>query len=379
MVIDTFNRANGGTIATMRLVEGLRKRGHTFNIVASRSDEPDFFEVPGFYLPGTRESQEKMNFPFGVPDKKVLREAFEDADLVQVQFPFFLGYGAAKLARAMGKPLLGGFHVQPQNIISAMGKESPFLEWMIFRIFNFFLFNRAPVVHCPSRFAAKMLKQNGVRSRLRVVSNGIPTEIKAKSYPRPEEFGDNLVLINIGRHALEKRQMLILDAVKHSRYADKITLMLFGRGEMSDALIAGGKDMPRKPVIRYASEEEKLLYLNTADLYVHASIVELESLSCLEAVGCGLPCLVANSPHSAAVQFAPDKRFIFNKDDRAQLIERIEYWYEHRQELRAIREKVLTMADQYLFERCIDQMDALYKKMANKEPISDLIPEPEVI
>jgi hypothetical protein len=51
--------------------------------------------------------------------------------------------------------------------------------------------------------------------------------------------------------------------------------------------------------------------LDTADLFVHSSIVELESLSSLEAIGCGLTCLVSDSKYSAARQFALDERFLF--------------------------------------------------------------------
>ncbi len=310
IVVDTFNKANGGTIATMRLVEGLKKRGHEFTIVATKSvEEERFHKVKGFFLPGTEESQTKMDFMFGVPEKDVLRKAFADVDLVQIQFPFYLGYGAAKIAKQMDKKVMGAFHVQPQNILSAMGKESRFMESMMHKLFNFLLFNRVPLVQCPSQFAADMLWRNGCDSALRVVSNGIPEEYVADKHDRPDFYGDNLVLLNVGRHALEKRQSLLIEGVRRSKYAEKITLMLCGKGEMTDELVRLGNDLPNTPVIRYVTHEEKLQYLNTAHMYVHGSIVELESLSCLEAIGCGLPCLIGDSSYSAAPQFALDDRF----------------------------------------------------------------------
>jgi glycosyltransferase involved in cell wall biosynthesis len=241
-----------------------------------------------------------------------------------------------------------------------MGKESRLMEWTIHRLFNFLLFGRVPLVQCPSQFAADMLRRNGCDSELRVVSNGIPGEYVVRSHERPDFYADNLVLMNVGRHALEKRQSLIIDGVKRSRYADKITLMLCGKGEMTDELVRLGDELPNKPLIRYVSNEEKLQYLNTADLYVHGSIVELESLSCLEAVGCGLPCLIGDSRYSAAPQFALDDRFLFHRDDADHLARRIDYWYEHKDELRASRARVLEMAEQYRFERCLDLMEDIY-------------------
>ena len=94
-----------------------------------------------------------------------------------------------------------------------------------------------------------------------------------------------------------------------------------------------GEKLPVKPFIGYVSHEDKLMYLNSADLYLHSSVVELESLTCLEAIGCGLPCLIGNSPYSAATQFALDDRFIFKMDDADDLAEKIDYWYKNRNEL----------------------------------------------
>ncbi len=379
IVVDTFNRANGGCIATMRLVEGLKKRGHEFTIVATKSLEQErFYQVKGFFLPGTKEAQDKMDFMFGVPEKEVLRKAFADVDLVQIQFPFYLGYGAAKVARKMGKKVMGAFHVQPQNIIAAMGKESRFLEWTMHKLFNFLLFNRVPLIQCPSHFASDMLWKHGCDGALRVVSNGIPQEYVTGDYERPDFYGDNLVLMNVGRHALEKRQSLLIDGVKGSKYADKITLMLCGLGEMTDELVRRGDELPNPPLIRYVSNREKLQYLNTADMYVHGSIVELESLSCLEAIGCGLPCLISDSSYSAAPQFALDDRFLFHKDNAGDLAAKIDYWYEHKDELRASRAKVLEMAEQYRFERCLDLMEDVYAEFERERSDFEPALQPEM-
>ena len=369
IVIDAFNDGNGGCVATRRLAEGLKKRGHMITVVATKSVQKErFFQVKGFGLPGMEESLRNMDFQFGIPEKDVLRKAFADVDLVQIQFPFYLGYGAAKVAKAMKKTVIGAFHVQPQNVLGAMGKESRFLEFILFKIFNFFLLNRTPFIQCPSRFSADFLEKNGCRRTLKVVSNGIMADYVATEHARPHWFGDKLVLINVGRHALEKRQSLLIQGIKRSKYADKIQLILCGKGEKTETLKKMGSELPVKPFIQYVSHEDKLKYLNTADLFILPSIVELESLVCLESIGCGLPCLIGNSRYSAATQFALDERFIFKSDDADSLAEKINYWYEHRGQLKDIRKKVLVMAENYRFEKCLDKMEAMYAEAihANK-------------
>jgi glycosyltransferase involved in cell wall biosynthesis len=253
-----------------------------------------------------------------------------------------------------------------------MGKESAVMEKVLTWVFNFFLLNRAPIIQCPSQFAADLLKKTKCRQPTRVISNGIPADYVPKAYPRPEFFGDNLVLMNVGRHALEKRQSLLIEGVKRSKYASKIKLLLCGKGELTEKLVSMGSELPVSPMIRYVTHEEKLQYFNTADLYIHGSVVELESLACLEAIGCGLPCLIGDSPHSAASQFALDPRFIFKFDDADNLADKINYWYENRAELAILRDQVLRMAEKYRFERCLDKFEALYREAQRN--VSNAIP-----
>lgn len=371
IVIDSYNDANGGTIATKRLVKELRTRGHKVSIISAIHEDPsdpDFYQVKGFVLPGTEASQENMKFLFGRNDKKVFRQVMKDADLIQIQFPFLMAIGAAKSARRLGKPLVGAFHVQPQNIMAAMGKTSKVLERILWASFKFLLFKRVPVIATPSQFAADLLKSEGVKARMFPISNGIPTEYYKDHAVRPDWFGDKMVLLNIGRHAYEKRQILLIEAVSRSKHASQIQLILAGRGERTAEMEALAEKLPVKPVIRYITPEEKFLFLNTADLYVLGSIVELESLSCLEAIGCGLPVLVSDSKYSAASQFALDERFKFRSDDADDLARQIDYWFENRDELRSevMKTRVLEEAEKYRFAKAVDEYESFIGSIAGR-------------
>jgi glycosyltransferase involved in cell wall biosynthesis len=369
IVIDTYGQANGGTITTVRMVEELKARGHEVSIVTTGKHEEDgFYEVPGFAPPGVKESMENSEFLFGRGDKDVYREAFEGADLVQIQFPFLMARKAIKVAKRMKVPVIGACHVQPQNIIAAMGKESAILERILFALFNFSLFKQVHAIHCPTTFAAEMLREHGSKAHMRVISNGIPHDYVPHDYPRPDWFGERFVVMNVGRHAMEKRQELLIEGVLRSKYKDNIQLVLCGRGEDTEKLKKKGEALPVKPFIEYVSHEDKLTFLNITDLYLHASVLEVESLSCLEAIGCGLPCLIGNSPNSAASQFAQDDRFIFEMDNADELASKIDYWYENRNKLPDIRETILRTAKLYRLNRCIDLIEVFYQDVVNHHP-----------
>lgn len=369
IVIDSWNDGNGGVVATKRLVQELMTRGHHLRVVSTGSHEGEypyeFFQVPGFTPPFVRESLEKMDFLFANGETSVLRRAFEGADLVQVQFPFFIAREAVKIAKEMGIPVTGANHVQPANILGAMGKESRTLEWILEFFFDLALYNQVDAIQCPSIFAANLLTRMGNKSHLRVISNGIPHEYQPVRAQRPEWFGDRLVLLNVGRHALEKRQELLIEGVLRSKYSNNIQLLLCGKGENTDMLTERGKALPVPPLVEYVSHEDKLLYLNTADLYVHSSVVELESLSCLEAIGCGLPCLISDSRHSAASQFAIDDRFLFRMDDANSLAAKIDHLYEQRVTLRNLRKSVIAMAEHYRMDTCITAMEEFFIDVIN--------------
>jgi len=54
IAIDSFNNANGDTIATKRMVEELKLRGHKVSIISAIHENPqdlNFYQIPGFVLP----------------------------------------------------------------------------------------------------------------------------------------------------------------------------------------------------------------------------------------------------------------------------------------------------------------------------------------
>ena len=388
IVIDAWNKGNGGVVVTHTLVSELQARGHEISLVTTAGEAASKFngkltEVAGMYLPGIRESLESMGFKFGVGmrQNKKYRKAFKGADLIHVVFPFFMSRNAANVAKRMKIPVMGAAHIQSQNLTGAMGKDNKTLDWLFNTWFNFQLFNRVPAIHCPSQHAADLLRSKGCKAHLRVISNGIPREfVPMKDARRPAFFGDKFVILNIGRHAMEKRQESIINAVLKSKYKEHILLLICGRGEDTKKLIERGKELPVEPLIKYISEEEKHLFYNTCDLYVHASGVELESRTCLEAVGSGTPCLIEDAPHSASSQFALDDRFLFSSNGRDEMTAKIDYWFEHRQELPGLKGAILKSAEKYRIDKAVDAMEKLYEDVVKSHFQSEaLLPKEEKI
>jgi len=261
----------------------------------------------------------------------------------------------------MGVPVLGACHIQSQNMTGAMNSDNTLGDWFFNTWFNFELFKRVQAIHCPSPFAADLIKSKGSTAHFRVISNGIPRQYVPMEKEKPEFFGDKFVLLSIGRLAYEKQQTMMIEALKKSKYKDDIQLLICGKGPSEEELIKQAEGLPVPARISFISDEEKMIYLNTADIYLHSSLIELESLSCLEALGSGLPCLIGNSPLSAASQFGLNEKFVFQFDDVDELASKIDYWYENRDELKEMKKKALEMAENYRMDKVIDSMEQLHR------------------
>lgn len=361
MVLDTFGDVrNGGVISTQRFTDMLRKDGHRVTIISTGEEAADQVTLKAFYPPFAKAVMQRMNFIFAWPDREKIRDAIRDVDVVHVQFPFYLGFVAAAAAKRLGKPLVSTFHVQAEQLLHNVGVKNKRLIQLIYRIFLRYLYNKADVVICPSRFAEEEIKRYGLKAPSVVISNGVTHEYRPLEFSR--KYPDKFVILNVGRNAAEKRQEWLIRAVANSRYKDNIQLIIAGNGplrghliHLSETLLGGTVDF------EYLPPGEVIRLYNTSDLYVHCAEVEVECMTALEAMACGLPLLIANAPLSAAKQFALGDKHLFSTPE--ELTRRIEYWYEYPEALRQAKTEYLGFAEQYRIEASYEKLKTVYRTL----------------
>lgn len=312
-VTDTFDGGiAGGVVSALRFVEGLRRR-HDVTVVATGLPAPGKVVIPGFQLP--LRSMRENRFTFGWPLRSRLEKVFADVDVVHLNFPFMLGFGALRIARRMGVPTVAAFHVQPENVLMNLGIRSPLLARWGYRRWVQGFFDLADAVVCPSDFAAERLRSFGLTVPAWVVSNGAPGQRTRASVRRMLRRPDPAVVLCVGRLAREKRQDVIIDAVARSRYRNQIRLVMAGAGPLEQALRERAQRHGLAMELGYVSDTRLAELYAEAHLFVHASEVELEGIAVLEAMAAGLPVLVADAPDSAARRWAAGKDFLFRPGD----------------------------------------------------------------
>jgi len=380
-VTDTWDGAgrNGGVSSARRFVAALRRRHQVTVVTAGDAEKASEDQVilPSFYVPGFRRVMEANGFPFAWPTRRRLEEVFRASDLVHIQFPFPLGVRAAALARRLGRPVVAGFHVQAENILYNVGLRSGLLAAWTYRLFLRTLYNKADEVICPSPFALEELRRYGLHVPAVVISNGITDAFRPEPAERPERHRGRFLVLAVGRLAREKRLDVVIEGVRRARNAGRIQLVVTGSGPVAARVARLGAGLPLPAEVSFVSDEELLRLLRTADLLVHASEVELEGMAVLEALGCGLPALVADAPLSAARQFAASSDFLFRPGDPDDLARHLDLLVERPGAVAAARERCLALRPEYAFEESVRRQEAVYLRVARRSVPTPAAPPAE--
>lgn len=365
LIIDQFDADNNGTtISAKRFATHLREHGNEVRIVSTGAASDDKYVVSEWKMPIAADLIRKQGFAFGKPEVSVLQEAIRWADIVHFMMPFALSVEGLKVCEELHVPHTAAFHVQPENITSSIGlKDASLINHRIYQLFRDKFYNRFTHIHCPSEFIAGQLRQNEYTAQLHVISNGVePDFCYRRGEPKRYEWRNRFVIMMIGRLSVEKRQDIIIEAVKRSKYHNRIQLVFAGQGPTQDELEKQSRDLLHRPLFRFFSKAELLDMLAQTDLYVHAADIEIEAISCIEAFSTGLVPVIARSPRSATPQFALDKRSLFIPGDAQDLAETIDYWIDHPEERLRMEPQYAEAGKKYAISRSIELAEAMFRQ-----------------
>lgn len=371
-VIDTYDTSNNGTsISAQRFAAELRTRGHEVMILTTGEPGEHRFTLPTFKMPVFQPLMDKHNFNFAYTDMEVIRKAVEWSDIIHCFLPFAVEIEAKRYADKIGKPSTAAFHIQPQNMTSSVGLgKTDWVNEIFYHNFRLLLYDKFRHVHAPSYFMAEEIRKRGYKAKVHVISNGIQDDfIEAGKhnidYGKPArlpQYEGKYVIMMVGRLSQEKRQDVIINAVKYSRYADKIQLVFAGNGPEKAHYEELGKQLKNPPQFVYLSKAELIEQLGQVDVYVHASDMESEAISCIEAFATGLVPVIANSEVSATPQFALDGRSLFLPGNPKDLARAWDYWLDHPNE-RAYMEKLYAKsAKQYSLKNSVDKFEEMLQE-----------------
>ena len=362
--VDLFEGVKtGGVISAQRFVKALRER-HDVTVIAGGPHRDGLVGLPQFTIPPFGKVMRQMGFVFAWPSRAAIEPVLRRADVLHVQFPFWLGVRAAGLARRLGTPVVAASHLQPENMFHNVGVHSDWLNDRTWRLFISTLSGKADHLVVPTAFGLAELRRRGLSVPADVVSNGIPPQFHPGPGQRSPAHRDRFVVLAVSRLAREKRIDVLIEAVRRARNAARIQLVICGAGPEQARLRRAASSLPTPAEFRVVEVDDVPGVLRAADLLVHASEIELEGMAVLEALGTGLPTLVADAPFSAAARLAIGDDFRFRPGDAAALAARIDHLVEHPERLAEARQASLEAAGGLRLEASIAKLEAIYQRVA---------------
>ena len=336
---NAYHSGNGQSVAVKAIIAALREHGVDARLMAIANPDPNGPQ-PDFPL-------EHWKFPLLEPiiyanglayakiDRKKIRVAVEWADIVHLQEGLPLQGAVLNEALRKGKPLTATYHVFAQNFNANLGfSKNSIINWPLMYLWRRFVFDPCTDIQCPTPAVRDQLQKEGYKSRLHVISNGIaiPEEpVKAT----PVSPNGTIDLLCVGRLSKEKSQDTLLNAMRYSRYADRIHLVFAGRGtkekkyrKMADRLYREGILKTPASFGFYTHEELRDL-ARKSYLYIHCAWVEVEGLSCLEAIREGAVPVIAEGEMIGTSVFALCPESLYPVYDSKALAGRIDWWIEH--------------------------------------------------
>jgi len=316
---------SGVGVTLLRLTDALHARGHQVMVYSATYALP-----PG--IPDRPEVHRSPSVPFFLyPDVQWafprLREVVDDLgafrpDVVHVATEFSLGIAGVKAARQLGLPIIASAHTDYDQYAARYG-----VTWALRAGWHYlrWFYGQAYRVLCPSRIYEEAVHAHGVR-HTGIWSRGVDPEVfspafRSEAYRSALGLGpDDLLVTYIGRIAREKNLGLLLEAwetLAPERGAAK--LVLVGRGPLEDDIRR--REIPGFHVTGLLQGAALSAAYASADVFAFPSPSETFGNSLLEAMGSGLPSLVAGS--GGVMEFAEHDRnaWLVEPDSAASIVD----------------------------------------------------------
>ena len=370
-----YTKGNGLVASAQRTVKKLIEAGEDVKVLSAPNKDPDGpqpdFMLEDYHLPIVDSLVEKQGYSFSNTDKSVITKAIEWADVVHLDEPFAVQMVAGKIAKKMKKPITGTYHLHPENVFASIGLGHEILiNYITFTLWKRTVFDRCDILQCPTQNVYERLKRHHAKAELRVISNGLVIEdlMRRSEHPVARKISDaKYNIITIGRYSREKNLKTLLKAMKYSKYSQDIQLIIAGQGPKEKSLRRRADKLVKKGYIKYPPKfgfyklDDLQKFSTTADLYVHCAYIEVEGLSCMEAIQVGLVPIIAKGKYTATSQFALSEKSIYQQRKPKDLASKIDYWFDHDEERKQEAKKYIGIGEKYNIDYSIEQLRKMFK------------------
>lgn len=378
VVNNYYASGNGLSASARRTVQYLREAGQEVRVLSGRNHEaetpqPDYV-LGDFHVPVFDGLVQSNGYKFARTDILTIRKAVKWADVVHLEEPFIIQMVTARIAKLHGVPCTATYHLHPENLFCAINLgEWKFLNENMLRAWRDLVFDHCSDIQCPTENVMERLQKFGFKARLHLISNGIIPDTNIRPAANAQDPSKPFLVVCIGRLSVEKDQPTLLEAMKYSKYADRIQLYFAGRGPEADAIEEKAHKLYEDgivkydPIFRFHDREGLRELAAKADLYIHCATVEVEGLSALEALQQGVVPVIAKGELTATSQFALDEHSLFPARDPKELAACIDYWLDNPTERQEMGERYAESTEDYDIHKSIAALIDMFQSAVNRK------------
>jgi glycosyltransferase involved in cell wall biosynthesis len=309
---------SGVTVSTETLARGLGAAGHEVLLVAPRpaegaapgtagaqGPEPAYAWLPSYQAPPPVPPGYRMPWPLpGAPLDPVRDFA---PDVVHAQSPFVTGLMARRMAQRAGAPLVFTHHPRFGDYGHYLGRLAGAGRWLAGAYLGDYWRGCAGVVAPGSELAAEIAAELGARARplVRAIPTGV--DVRAIAALEPADVRrqqgwppDSVVVVSLGRLAVEKNLDLLLDAFGRAAGEDsRLRFLLVGGGPGVERAVHRGQraDLAGRLVVTgRLARLDGIAQVAGSDLFAFASQTETQGLVLAESLAAGTPVVALAGP-----------------------------------------------------------------------------------
>jgi 1,2-diacylglycerol 3-alpha-glucosyltransferase len=375
---------NGEAVFAIRLAEGLAAAGHEVTVAApSRVTWPERtvengVEVCGLFAPSLGPIAPHVHV---TPLPRLGAGPIIDEiqpEVVHVQDHYPLCRAMVTAARARGLPVVGSNHFVPGNMIPLMPRIVRLKpEWVERALWYTVLsmLNRVDLVTTPTETAASILGHQEIHVPVRAISCGVDLD---RFQPEPSvdrrtlrlRYGfdpERTLFLYVGRVDRDKGLDVLIDALAELR-RDDVQVGIAGHGGELKALQRKVRRLGLDGSVAfggYVPDADLPALLNSADVFVMPSEVELQSIATLEAMGTGRPVLAADAQALPELVHDGSNGYVFRPGDAQDAARCIAELADHPEQWEDMGCASLEIVSAHRFEHTLCQYEAVYRSVLN--------------
>jgi 1,2-diacylglycerol 3-alpha-glucosyltransferase len=375
--------ANGAAYFTYRLATLLAKRGHdVFVMCPSRSlkntvssdNGVTVYGIRSLPVPVYRTLRISPVFISGTIRRAVARIS---PDIVHIQHHFLIGKEALSAAKKLGIPVMGTNHSMPENLLHYL--HLPELAERLVRSFYWrrFLrvFRQLDFVTTPTKTAVDVLKNIGFGKDVVPISNGVdlerfkPTNDGLYLKRRFAVPTDRPVLLYVGRLDKEKRIDIILRALPDILRATSVHLVVAGIGTEKQKLEELTEKLDIQNAVTFTGfvpDEDLQNIYRVGDLFVMASIAELQSIVTMEAMASGLPVVAVNAMALPELVHDGENGYLFSDGNSQMFAEKVIAILSNQAMRAEMSKKSLEIIKDHDINKIVERFESIYSEIVSR-------------